>query len=199
MLIFEPNIIGIDEAGRGCLAGPVVAAAVYFPKLEEIIGLNDSKKLSPVKRKSLAIQIKDKSVWSIGLSTVEEIDSINILQASLLAMERAWENLNDMLLPIMIDGNHAPKKLFNVQTIVKGDQKHACIAAASILAKTTRDKIMEQLDELHPLYHFKQHKGYGTSIHLKSIAEFGICIHHRKSFAPVNAIHKLQTCLPLEL
>lgn len=193
MLIVEPNIVGIDEAGRGCLAGPVVAAALYFPFLVEVNGLNDSKKLTATQRENLAIEIKEKSIWSIGVSTVEEIDSINILQASLLAMERAWLGLSNMVLPIMIDGNQVPKKILNGQAVIKGDQKHACIAAASILAKTTRDALMEQLHEVHPHYHFKQHKGYGTPLHLKSINEFGICVHHRKTFAPINKI-----CLPLE-
>lgn len=193
MLVIEPNIIGIDEAGRGCLAGPVVAAAVYFPTIVEIIGLNDSKKIKPVIRENLATQIKEKSFWSIGLSTVEEIESLNILQASLLAMQRAWEGLKNTLLPIIIDGNQIPKTLLNAQAIIKGDQKYACIAAASILAKTTRDLIMDQLSEIHPQYKFHQHKGYGTPLHLKCIDEFGPCIHHRKTFAPLNKI-----CLPPE-
>lgn len=180
-------LCGIDEAGRGPLAGPVVAGAVILPDGVEIIGLNDSKKLSEKKRDNLYDIILEKALYyGIGYASHEEIDEINILNATYLAMRRAVENLLaqgavgiDLLL---VDGNRDPKIGYPTRTVVKGDGTSASIAAASILAKVTRDREMLQLDQEYPAYGFAKHKGYPTKAHYQAIEENGICPIHRKTF-----------------
>ena len=177
---------GIDEAGRGPLAGPVVAAAVILPKECEIPGLNDSKKLSHQKREILFEQIKTVAV-SIGVGIVEpkEIDRINILRAALLAMEIAVKNLNPQPDSLLIDGNTRTSLLIPQETIVKGDSICYSIAAASIIAKVTRDSIMNDYHKIYPQYNFKKHKGYPTKDHLEALRKFGPSPIHRKTFSGV--------------
>lgn len=180
-------LCGVDEAGRGPLAGPVVAGAVILPDGVEIVGLNDSKKLSEKKRENLYDMILEKALYyGIGYASHEEIDEINILNATYLAMRRAVENLLaqgavgiDLLL---VDGNRDPKIGYPTRTLVKGDGTSASIAAASILAKVTRDREMLQLDQEYPAYGFAKHKGYPTKAHYQAIEENGICPIHRKTF-----------------
>jgi len=177
-------IAGVDEAGRGPLAGPVVAAAAVLDLDEPIIGVNDSKKLSEKKREALYAEITEKAVWAVGIASPEEIDKINILHASLLAMQRALDGLQSAWTLALIDGNVLLKTLDTTkqQTIVQGDAKSASIAAASIIAKVTRDRIMMQYHETYPEYGFALHKGYPTELHRKKVLELGICGIHRKSF-----------------
>ena len=182
--------LGCDEAGRGCLAGPVVAAAVILPTNFKNETLNDSKKVSKKQREELEIIIKEKSLgFGIGEVSVERIDKINILNASILAMHRAINKIKHNFNFLLIDGNRfRAYKDIDHQCIIKGDQKYMNIAAASILAKTHRDRIMENLSEEYPLYLWDRNKGYGTKEHRNSILKFGTNIHHRKSFS----IHKKQ-------
>ena len=187
------NIAGIDEAGRGPLAGPVVAAAIIFSKNKLLnklleIGIRDSKLLSPKKREYLFELILEKChAWSIGIVSEETIDEINILEASLLAMRRAVEKLEVKPDFLLIDGNHTIKNYPVSQiAIPKADQYVFSVSAASILAKVTRDKILIDLDKKYPKYGFAQHKGYGTKFHLKMLKEIGPCKIHRRSFAPVK-------------
>jgi len=180
-------ICGVDEAGRGPLAGAVYAAAVILNPAHSIIGLADSKTLSEKKRDSLAIQIKQYAIaWAIASSSVEEIDEINILQASLLAMKRAIENLKVIPQQVLVDGLHCPKISIPSRAIIKGDSKIQAIAAASILAKTARDGDLYQLDKIYPQYNFAKHKGYPTADHLARLAEHGVSPVHRRSYAPVR-------------
>ena len=182
-------ICGVDEAGRGPLAGAVYAAAVILNPAHSIIGLADSKTLSEKKRDSLAIQIKQYALaWAIASSSVEEIDEINILQASLLAMKRAIEGLKIIPQQVLVDGLHCPKISIPSQAIVKGDSKVQAIAAASILAKTARDEDLYQLDKIYPQYNFARHKGYPTADHLARLAEHGVSPVHRRSYAPVKKL-----------
>ncbi len=184
-------IAGVDEAGRGPLAGPVVAAAVILRKGEQIQGLDDSKKITPERRELLVDEIKHYSLsWAIGVSTNIEIDSINILQASLLAMQRAIIGLTENPELILVDGNQAPKSDIQVKTIVKGDEKERSIMAASIIAKVYRDNYMLELDELYPEYGFKLHKGYPTKLHLEALKSYGTMKEHRFSFKPVRKIYE---------
>lgn len=178
------NIVcGIDEAGRGPLAGPVCAAAVILPVDVEIDGLNDSKKLSEKKREALFDVIKEKAVsYSIALVDEKTIDEINILQATFLAMRNAVENLEIKPQAALIDGNRNPGLDIYERTVVKGDGKSMSIAAASILAKVTRDRYMLELDEKYPEYEFKKHKGYGTKLHYECLEKYGISPVHRKTF-----------------
>ena len=178
------NIIcGIDEAGRGPLAGPVCAAAVILPMDLEIEGLNDSKKLSEKRREALYDIIIDKAIaYGIGFASEEEIDEINILQATFLAMRRAADQLSVKPDMVLVDGNREPELEFPVKTIVKGDSLSANIAAASILAKVTRDRLMVKLDEEFPQYGFAVHKGYGTKAHYAALSEHGMCPSHRRTF-----------------
>lgn len=178
------NIVcGIDEAGRGPLAGPVCAAAVILPVDAEIDGLNDSKKLSEKKREALFDVIKEKAVsYSIALVDEKTIDEINILQATFLAMRNAVENLEIKPQAALIDGNRNPGLDIYERTVVKGDGKSMSIAAASILAKVTRDRYMLELDEKYPEYEFKKHKGYGTKLHYECLEKYGISPVHRKTF-----------------
>lgn len=182
-------IAGTDEVGRGPLAGEVVAAAVILDPATPIPGLNDSKKLSDKQRQQLVILIKERALaLSIGRSSVMEIDSLNILQASLLAMRRAVEALPLRPLLVYVDGSHLPDWRYKSKAIVRGDAKIPAIAAASVLAKVTRDHEMEALDSLYPGYGLAKHKGYPTKQHLEALAKLGPSPIHRKSFAPVSAL-----------
>lgn len=185
------RIAGVDEAGRGCLAGPVVAAAfIFLDRIACPAELNDSKKLSRAVRQKLFQHFTSHpSVdWSVGIATVEEIDRLNILRASHLAMKRALEGLNPVADFILVDGLRVHSLGKNQQPIVGGDSLSPSIAAASIIAKETRDRLMEELHEQFPQYNFAKHKGYGTALHMNSIQEHGICPLHRRSFAPVRQI-----------
>ena len=176
-------ICGIDEAGRGPLAGPVYAAAVILPVGLEIDGLNDSKKLSEKKRDKLFDVICEKAIsYSIGIATEQEIDEINILNATFLAMRRAVEGLSVTPDYALIDGNQHPGLSIADETVVKGDGKSMSIAAASILAKVSRDRFMLQLAEKYPEYCFEKHKGYGTKLHYEMIEKYGVAPIHRRSF-----------------
>ena len=176
-------VCGVDEAGRGPLAGPVYAAAVILPKGYVIDGVNDSKKLSEKKRETLFDVIKEEAVsYSIGIATEQEIDEINILQATFLAMRRAVDGLSVKPDIALIDGNKKPGLSIAEWDIVKGDGKSANIAAASIIAKVSRDRYMLELAEKYPEYQFEKHKGYGTKLHYEMIEKYGISPVHRKSF-----------------
>ena len=177
------TICGIDEAGRGPLAGPVYAAAVILPMDLEIDGLNDSKKLTEKKREALFDVICEKAIsYSIGIATEEEIDEINILNATFLAMRRAVDGLSVKPDYALIDGNQHPKLSIPDETVVKGDGKSMSIAAASILAKVSRDRFMLQIAEKYPEYCFEKHKGYGTKLHYEMIEKYGVSPVHRRSF-----------------
>lgn len=181
-------IAGVDEAGRGPLAGPVVAAAVILDDLNPIAGLNDSKKLSALRREKLFDEIRAKALCcSIAQASVEEIDEINILQATLLAMRRAVEGLRLKPAKVLVDGNRLPVLDVLAEAIVKGDATVPAISAASILAKVHRDRLCETLHEAHPGYGFAVHKGYPTPEHLDALQRLGACDVHRRSFAPVRA------------
>ncbi|MBU1689785.1 MAG: ribonuclease HII [Gammaproteobacteria bacterium] len=187
-------ICGVDEAGRGPLAGAVFAAAVMLDGERPISGLADSKKLSEKKREYLAEQIRERALaWAIAKAEVAEIDSINILQASLLAMRRAVEKLLPVPSEALIDGLHCPKLVMPCRAIVKGDSSVAEISAASILAKTARDAEMLRLHQEYPQYGFDRHKGYPTAMHLEALRRHGASEIHRRSFAPVKLAiaHKL--------
>ena len=185
-------VAGVDEAGRGPLAGPVVAAAVILAPERPIAGLADSKKLSAARREHLAKEIKTRAVaWAVAWSDPAEIDAINILAATMLAMRRAILGLSVLPTAVLFDGNRLPNLNFAAtriegEAIVGGDDKVACISAASIIAKTTRDQIMIDIDHLYPHYEFARHKGYGTEVHRQRLQDFGPCEHHRRSFAPVR-------------
>ncbi|MCS5591033.1 MAG: ribonuclease HII [Gammaproteobacteria bacterium] len=181
-------IVGVDEAGRGPLVGSVVAGAVILPIDFNLPELTDSKKLSEKKRETLYQLITDQCQWAVGESTPQEIDEINILQATMLAMQRAVRNLNAKYDKVLVDGNRCPG-LDNCTAIVKGDLTEPVISAASIIAKVTRDRQMVELDAQYPEYGFAKHKGYGTKVHLQALTEFGAIKHqHRYSFAPVKRI-----------
>ena len=176
-------ICGVDEAGRGPLAGPVCAAAVILPRDAEIPGLNDSKKLSDKKRRELFPIIKEKAIcYGIGLASHEEIDEINILQATYLAMERALAQLVVTPQQVLIDGNRTKDFGLPVKTVVHGDSLSMSIAAASVLAKVTRDDLMLEMANEYPQYGFEIHKGYGTKAHYEALRTFGVCPIHRNSF-----------------
>jgi ribonuclease HII len=186
-------ICGVDEAGRGPLAGAVYAAAVILNPQTPIQGLVDSKKLSETKRDALAIEIKQHALaWAIASSSVEEIDSINILQASLLAMKRAVESMVIQfgITPdlVQVDGNKCPKLHLPCEAVVKGDSKVQAISAASILAKTARDAELYALDKQYPMYGFAQHKGYPTAAHITLLQQHGVSPVHRKTYAPVKVL-----------
>lgn len=184
-------IAGVDEAGRGPLAGPVVAAAVILDGLQPIKGLADSKKLSALRREALFDEIRAKALCcSIALATVEEIDELNILQATMLAMKRAVEGLRLKPQKTLVDGNRLPALSMLAEAIVKGDALVPAISAASILAKVYRDRWCTELDQAYPQYGFARHKGYGTAVHLAALREHGACPQHRRSFAPVAGVLK---------
>lgn len=180
-------IAGVDEAGRGPLAGPVYAAAVILNSKAPIDRLADSKTLT-AKRRELLFDVIQKNAlsWAIATASVEEIDAINILQASLLAMKRAVENLAIQPAEILVDGLHCPKVSMRARAIVRGDSKEPAISAASILAKVARDREMHKLHELYPCYRFDLHKGYGTAVHMAALAANGVSPVHRRSYAPVK-------------
>lgn len=181
-------VAGVDEVGRGPLAGPVIAAAVILNTDSEIVGLKDSKQLSECKRNYYAKLIKKHAYsWAFGRAEVEEIDNINILQASLLAMRRAVCNLDKQPDQILIDGPYVFNSHISCKAIIKGDSLFPCISAASIIAKVKRDEEMTLLSTLYPDYDFSQNKGYPTKKHLVAIKKYGICVIHRKSFKPVKA------------
>lgn len=184
-----PLFAGVDEAGRGPLAGPVIAAAVILDETDRITGLTDSKKLSGEQRKRLAGLIREKALsWSIGRADHLEIDELNILNATLLAMGRAIDALRVEPARVLVDGNRCPRSVYPATAIVKGDQTEPCISAASILAKVTRDDEMLRLDRQYPGYGFARHKGYPTRQHLEALAEIGVCPVHRRSFTPVKRL-----------
>ena len=182
-------IAGVDEVGRGSLIGPVYAAAVIINKPINKKLLKDSKTLTKTKREILAKYIKQNSIWAIGKASVKEIEKINILHASLLAMKRAIRKLKKKPTLVLIDGNKLPDmKNYNLKPIIKGDQKICSISAASIIAKVTRDKIISTLSKKFKGYNWGKNCGYGTKEHLKAIKNLGITIHHRKNFSPINKI-----------
>ena len=180
---------GVDEAGRGPLMGPVVAAAVILDDLNPIKGLADSKKLTPLKREKLYDEIRAKALcFSVAQASVEEIDTLNILQATMLAMKRAVEGLRLKPHKVLVDGNRLPVLTMLSEAIVKGDALVPAISAASILAKVHRDRWCAEIDVQYPQYGFAGHKGYGTAAHLAALREYGACPQHRRSFAPVAEV-----------
>jgi ribonuclease HII len=182
-------ICGVDEAGRGPLAGPVFAAAVILDPAKPIAGLRDSKKLSPTRRDELALIIqRDALSWSIAHCSAAEIDALNILQATMLAMRRAIEGLSVAPTLALIDGNRCPVTTIRTEAIVKGDDKVIEISAASILAKTARDALLLEMHARYPQYAFDQHKGYPTALHLARLREYGVTPEHRRSYAPVREL-----------
>jgi ribonuclease HII len=181
------RVCGVDEAGRGPLAGAVYAAAVILDPARPIAGLRDSKKLSERKRVLLAAEIRQHALaWSVASASVEEIEQLNILHASMLAMQRAVLALQPAADQALIDGNRCPKLPIPAQAIIKGDDSEPCISAASILAKTERDKEMQRLADKYPMYGFERHAGYPTAAHLAALEEYGPCPVHRASFGPVK-------------
>jgi ribonuclease HII len=197
-ILFETDGLsaGVDEAGRGSLAGPVVASAVLLNPCAPIDGLADSKKLTEKRRNELAAIIKQQSLaWSVGWADSAEIDAINILYATMLAMRRAIIGLAVTPTKVLVDGNRLPDLNFNGimmagEAIIGGDDKVDVISAASIIAKTTRDHMMCELDRIFPNYEFARHKGYGTTVHCARLQEFGPCYEHRQTFAPVRTAIK---------
>ncbi len=190
-LVFDaPGLIaGVDEAGRGPLAGPVVAAAVILDDLQPIKGLNDSKQLTARARERLYVEIHAKALcFCIAQASVEEIDALNILQATMLAMRRAVEGLRLRPNKVLVDGNRLPTLKVAAEAIVQGDAKVKAISAASILAKVHRDRLCQELHRQHPEYGFDGHKGYPTPAHLAALKEHGACPHHRRSFGPVRDV-----------
>jgi ribonuclease HII len=183
-------ICGVDEAGRGPLAGPVVAAAVILDPKRRIRGLDDSKVLNAKKREALYDKIVERSLaWCVASASVEEIDTLNILHATMLAMKRAVEGLSIVPTLAKIDGNRCPTLSVRSEAIVSGDALVPCISAASIIAKVTRDRMLLDLHQTFPMYGFDAHAGYGTPQHLLALREHGPCAHHRRSFAPVREAH----------
>ena len=181
------NIAGVDEVGRGPLAGDVVAAAVILDPARPIEGLRDSKKLSEMRREALAQEIRERALaWSVARATVAEIDELNILQASLLAMKRAVESLAVQPGYVLVDGNRLPQWSYASEPVVKGDDRVPAIAAASILAKVQRDGELIALEERYPGYGFAAHKGYPTRVHLEALKSLGVTPAHRRSFGPVK-------------
>jgi len=191
MFDYPANMVlaGIDEVGRGCLAGPVFAAAVILDPHKTVRGLMDSKKLTAKRRRELAVTIKHQArAWAVGRAEASEIDAINILQASLLAMARAYAMLSIKPDRVLVDGNHYPAIGCPGDAVVRGDARVPEISAASILAKVARDEEMQTLDELYPGYAFATHKGYGTRLHLSRLHSLGVTELHRQSFAPVKKL-----------
>ncbi|MEP5765345.1 MAG: ribonuclease HII [Halieaceae bacterium] len=183
------GLAGVDEVGRGPLAGDVVAAAVILNPDDPVAGLDDSKKLSPARREALAAEIRERAVaWCLGRASVAEIDRINILQASLLAMRRAVEGLAVQPDYVLVDGNRLPQWSYRSEPVVGGDGLVPAIAAASILAKVQRDDEMIALDERYPGYGLAQHKGYPTRLHMEALQRLGVTPIHRRSFAPVREL-----------
>ncbi|MFV1011348.1 ribonuclease HII [Wolbachia endosymbiont of Nasonia vitripennis] len=182
-------IAGVDEVGRGPLAGPVISAAVIFTDRDTVIdGINDSKKLTPKCRQVLYEKITSVAKFGIGMASVEEIDSYNISQATKLSMKRALVNLDLELDYVLVDGNQPLEVKWQTKSVVNGDSLSISIAAASIVAKVTRDRLMEELHNKHPQYNWYKNKGYGTKEHLSAIGLHGITKHHRKNFAPIRIL-----------
>jgi ribonuclease HII len=196
MLVIERLIAGVDEAGRGPLAGPVVAAAVILDPRRRIAGLKDSKQLTPARREVLAALIRQRALcWALGWSECHEIDALNILEATHLAMRRALLGLSVCPRSILVDGNRLPCLTdlapgCRTRAIIKGDCSEPAISAASILAKTHRDALMQRLDLVYPGYGMAVHKGYGTADHLAALMRLAACAIHRRSFGPVTAPHR---------
>ncbi|KAF3996251.1 ribonuclease HII [Glaciimonas immobilis] len=197
--IYPDEIVcGVDEAGRGPLAGPVFAAAVILDPARPIVGLRDSKKLTAERRELLATQIKECALaWSIAECSEDEIDTLNILQASMLAMRRAVDGLAMLPTLALIDGNRCPIMAVRAEAIIKGDDKVQAISAASILAKTARDAALVVLHQQYPVYAFDQHKGYPTLLHMERLRLHGVSPVHRKSYAPVRALLALAPAVVL--
>lgn len=197
ILLFDDEnelICGVDEAGRGPLAGPVFAAAVILDPRKPIAGLRDSKKLTEARRDALAIEIRNNALaWSIAQCSEAEIDTLNILQATMLAMRRAIEGLPTPATLALIDGNRCPALSIRSEAIIKGDDKVPAISAASILAKTARDAALAELHQQFPQYAFDRHKGYPTALHLERLRAHGVSPVHRKSYAPVRALLNMVT------
>ena len=180
---------GVDEVGRGCLAGPVFAAAVILNNNINIKDIKDSKKIPFKKRLKLSRYIKKNSIYAIGSASVKEIDKINILNASLLAMQRALNQLKYKPETAYIDGLYAPKNIdIKCKTFIRGDERISCISAASIVAKVARDLFMIELSKKHPKYYWNKNFGYGTKLHLEGLGKYGVTLHHRKKFRPVHNI-----------
>lgn len=187
MPAFEGHVCGVDEAGRGPLAGPVYAAAVVLDPARPIDGLRDSKMLSAVQRERLSLEIRERALaWAVASASVDEIDRLNILQAALLAMRRAVDALAIVPVLARVDGNQPPRLRCAVETVVGGDASDPAISAASILAKCARDAVMVELHQHFPQYGFDRHKGYATAEHLQCLRDHGASPHHRRSFAPVR-------------
>lgn len=192
-VIPEGRVAGVDEAGRGPLAGPVIAGAVILDPDNPVTGLRDSKRLTAARREALYDEIRDKALaWAVGRAEVEEIDRINILQASLLAMQRAVAALQPAAEYALIDGNRCPELPCPAEAIVRGDSRVAAISAASIMAKVTRDREMVELDARYPGYGLAQHKGYPSKAHMEALQRLGVLPVHRRSYAPVRRILEAQ-------
>ena len=187
----DRTLVGIDEVGIGCLAGPVVAAAVILDPANPIYGITDSKKISEQRRKALADQVMDNAVdWAIGQASVSEIDQHNILRASHLAMQRAYGDLKSDATLVLVDGNKSPYFPVESKAVIKGDETVLAIGAASIIAKVFRDGLMEELAKKYPDYDFEKNKGYPTKSHMQTLRAIGPCAQHRNSFAPVKNWNK---------
>ena len=187
----DRTLVGIDEVGIGCLAGPVVAAAVILDPANPIYGITDSKKISEQRRKALADQVMDNAVdWAIGQASVTEIDQHNILRASHLAMQRAYGDLKSDATLVLVDGNKSPYFPVESKAVIKGDERVLAIGAASIIAKVFRDGLMEELAKKYPDYDFEKNKGYPTKSHIQTLRAIGPCAQHRNSFAPVKNWNK---------
>jgi len=185
----DPGLAGVDEVGRGPLAGDVVAAAVILDPARPIAGLRDSKKLSAPRREALALRIKEQALaWAVARASVAEIDQLNILQAALLAMHRAVQALHPQPTYVLVDGNRLPRWDYASEPVVKGDDRVPAIAAASILAKVQRDGELLELERLYPGYGFAAHKGYPTAAHLEALRTLGVTPVHRRTFGPVRAL-----------
>lgn len=187
----DPQVAGVDEAGRGPLAGPVVAAAVILPAHHGIAGLDDSKKLTAQKRQNLEEEILEKTIYSIALCSEAEIDSLNILQATMHAMSRAVDGLTTVPGHVLVDGNRLPSWHYSAEAVIGGDAIHPCISAASILAKEYRDRIMIAAAERYPHYGWERNKGYGTAEHMAALHKYGPTPLHRTSFAPIAQLNLL--------
>lgn len=193
LLVPEGLVAGVDEAGRGPLAGPVIAGAVILDPDKPVHGLRDSKRLTAARRELLYEEIRDKALaWAVGRAEVDEIDQINILQASLCAMQRAVAALQPAAGYVLVDGNHCPVLPCPARAIVRGDSLVAAISAASIMAKVTRDREMIELDAQYPGYGLAQHKGYPSRLHMEALQRLGVLPIHRRSYAPVRRILELQ-------
>lgn len=191
------GMCGVDEAGRGPLAGPVYAAAVILPRGIRISGLADSKTLPAEKREALAVEIRRRAVaWAVASASVAEIDALNILRASLLAMQRAVQALGVPPRRAVVDGLHCPELPCPVRAVVKGDASIAAISAASILAKVARDAFMLELHQRYPQYGFDMHKGYATEFHLAALRAYGACEVHRRTFAPISVLAHTGSLFP---